>query len=253
MGLALLMALLYYIAFVVLVAGVATRIAQYARTPAPMKIPTTPAPTTRTGVVARMAGEVVLFRSLFRSNKWLWLFGWMFHLGLLLVLLRHLRYIVEPAPVWLVWLQPAGKYAAFAMVAGLVGLWLRRVLLERIRFISSPSDHLMLALIVAIGITGVLTTYVWNTDVVAMKAFLLGLIRFDLQPLPADPLIIGHLVLVALLMLVFPVSKLLHAPGIFFSPTRNQVDDPRERRHVNPWSPDPVVPDSVAAKQSADD
>jgi hypothetical protein len=33
-------------------------------------------------------------------------------------------------------------------------------------------------------------------------------------------------------MAVFPVSKLLHAPGVFFSPTRNQADDSRERRHV---------------------
>ena len=43
-----------------------------------------------------------------------------------------------------------------------------------------------------------------------------------------------HLALVALLMLIFPFSKLLHAPGVFFSPTRNQVDDPRERRHLAP-------------------
>jgi hypothetical protein len=37
-------------------------------------------------------------------------------------------------------------------------------------------------------------------------------------------------------MVVFPFSKLLHAPGLFFSPTRNQVDNPRERRHVAPWA-----------------
>jgi hypothetical protein len=33
-------------------------------------------------------------------------------------------------------------------------------------------------------------------------------------------------------MLVFPFSKLLHAPGVFFSPTRNQADNPREHRHA---------------------
>ena len=37
-------------------------------------------------------------------------------------------------------------------------------------------------------------------------------------------------------MLVFPVSKLLHAPGVFFSPSRNQVDDAREKRHLAPWA-----------------
>jgi hypothetical protein len=29
-------------------------------------------------------------------------------------------------------------------------------------------------------------------------------------------------------MIIFPISKLLHAPGLFFSPTRNQTDNPRE-------------------------
>jgi hypothetical protein len=33
-------------------------------------------------------------------------------------------------------------------------------------------------------------------------------------------------------MIVFPFSKLLHAPGVFFSPTRNQADNPREMRYA---------------------
>ncbi len=69
-----------------------------------------------------------------------------------------------------------------------------------------------------------------------MKAFFLGLMRFDWQPLPADPFLLVHITLVAMLMIVFPFSKLLHAPGVFFSPTRNQVDNPREVRHVAGWS-----------------
>ena len=69
-----------------------------------------------------------------------------------------------------------------------------------------------------------------------MKAFILGLIRFDWQPLPPDPMLLLHLALVVLLMLVFPFSKLLHVPGVFFSPTRNQVDDSRVRRHLAGWA-----------------
>ena len=57
---------------------------------------------------------------------------------------------------------------------------------------------------------------------------MLGLMRLEVLPLPADPILLVHLTLVAVLMMVFPFSKLLHAPGLFFSPTRNQVDDPRE-------------------------
>jgi nitrate reductase gamma subunit len=229
-------ALLFYTAFVVLVGGTAYRIYGYVRVPAPLKIPTTPAPISRSGVALRLAREVVLFESLFKAGLWLWLAGWLFHAGLALVLARHLRYFTEPVWGWVAFLQPFGVYAGFAMAAGLAGLWIRRMFVARVRFISTPSDHLMLALLLAIALSGLAMKYVAHTDVVAVKAFFLGLMYFDWQPLPSDPVLFVHLTLVALLMLVFPVSKLLHAPGIFFSPSRNQVDDPREHRHLAPWA-----------------
>lgn len=229
-------ALLFYVAAATLVGGVARKCWVYARTPQPLKIPIPPAPTTRRGVALRMLVEVTLFRQLFRSSKWTWLFGWMFHVALLLVLLRHLRYFTEPVWFWVEWVQPFGLYAAFALLAGLAGLWARRVFVDRVRYITSPSDHLMLALLAAIAASGLMMKYVAPTDIVALKAFFLGLMAFDWQPLPADPALLVHLALVALLMIVFPVSKLLHAPGVFFSPSLNQVDDAREQRHVAGWS-----------------
>ena len=229
-------ALLYYAAAAILVVGVLARCWRYARTPQPLKIPIPPAPTTRRGVALRMALEVTLFRSLFRSNKWIWLFGWMFHVALLAVLLRHLRYFTEPVWGWVALIQPAGLYAGFALLAGLAGLWARRFLVDRVRYISAPSDHLMLALLAAIAASGLAMKYLAHTDIVALKAFFLGLMAFVWQPLPADPLLLVHLALVAALMIVFPVSKLLHAPGVFFSPSLNQVDDARERRHAAGWS-----------------
>jgi len=229
-------ALLFYAAALVLALGLAYRIWTYARVPAPLKIPTTPAPTTRGGVAMRLAREVVLFESLFKANLWLWACGWLFHAGLLLVLLRHLRYFTEPVWGWVALLQPFGIYAGFALAAGLAGLWARRIFVARVRYISTPSDHLMLALLLAIAVSGLAMKYVAHTDIVAVKAFMLGLLYFDWQPLPADPVLYAHLALVAALMLVFPVSKLLHAPGLFFSPSRNQVDDSREHRHLAPWA-----------------
>ncbi len=218
------------------VGGLAFRVWDYARTPAPLKIPTTPAPVTRRGVALRLVREVVLFESLFRSNLWTWACGWLFHAGLALVLLRHLRYFQEPVWGWVALLQPLGIYAGFAMAAGLGGLWVRRLAVARVRFISTPSDHLMLGLLLAIATTGLAMKFIAHTDIVAVKAFFLGLVRFDWQPLPADGLLYAHLGLVALLLVIFPFSKLLHAPGLFFSPTRNQIDDSREHRHLAPWA-----------------
>jgi nitrate reductase gamma subunit len=229
-------ALMFYAATALLAGGLAWKIAGYARTPAPLKIPATPAPPDNRGVALRMAREVALFESLFKSSKWLWVLGWTFHAALALVVLRHLRYFTEPVWSVVALAQPFGLYAGFAMAAALAGLWARRILVERIRYISTLSDHLMLALLIAIGATGLAMKYVAHTDIVGVKAFTLGLLYFDWQPLPADPVLLAHLALVAALMAIFPVSKLLHAPGIFFSPTRNQADDSRERRHLSPWA-----------------
>ncbi len=229
-------AVLFYIATAIFVVGLAYKISLYSRTPAPLKIPTTPAPVTQSGVVLRMFREVAFFESLFKSNKWTWLFGWVFHMAMLLVVLRHLRYFTEPVWFWVNWIQPFGKYAGFAMLAGLLALWARRLMVERIRYISGPSDHLMLVLLIGIAASGLVMKYVVHTDIVSLKAFALGLIYFNWQPLPADPVLIIHLSLVLILMVIFPVSKLLHAPGVFFSPSRNQVDNSREKRHLAPWA-----------------
>ncbi len=229
-------ALLFYLAAAVLLLGVGYKIYQYARIPAPLKIPTTPAPTTRRGVALRMLREVTLFESLFRANKWIWLFGWIFHVALLLVVLRHLRYFLDPVWSWVVLIQPIGQYAGFALMLGLTGLLIRRIAVERIRYISSPSDYLMLVLLLSIGGSGLLMRFVLPTDIVQFKAFMLGVLSFNWQPMPSDPLLLLHLTLVIGLMLIFPYSKLLHAPGVFFSPSRNQVDNPRERRHVTRWA-----------------
>lgn len=230
-------AISFYLATVIFIGGLAYKITQYARTPAPLKIPTMPAPLTTGGVFLRLLGEVVLFQSLFRSHlKWTWLLAMVFHGALLVVLMRHLRYFIEPVWLWVVLLQPIGKYAGFAMILGLLGLLIRRLLVERVRYISNSSDYLILILLLIIGISGSMTTFVAHTDVVQLKAFMLGVIYFDWQPIPTDPSLLVHLTAVILLMIIFPFSKLLHAPGIFFSPTRNQVDNARTQRHLAPWA-----------------
>jgi nitrate reductase gamma subunit len=229
-------ALLFYAATAILVIGVGRKVWIFARTPQPLKIPTTPAPTTRAGVVWRLLKEVAVFESLFKSNKWIWLFGWMFHLCLFAELVWHLRYFTEPVWFFVPWLHWFTAFTGLGMAAGLAGLWARRVVVDRVRYVTSPSDHLMLALLLGIAGSGLTMKYLAHTDIVTLKAFFLGLLYLDWQPLPADLFLLIHLTLVAALMIVFPVSKLLHAPGVFFSPTRNQRDNPREHRWTAGWS-----------------
>lgn len=227
--------ILLYIAVLVLVIGVGYKVWRYARTPAPLKIPTTPAPTTRFGVVLRMLREVVFFESLFKASKWTWIFGWLFHAGLFLALLAHLRYFTEPVWWWVAILAPFSKYAGMAMLIGLAGLLGRRLLVDRVRYISAPSDFLMLGLLMLIALSGLGMRYFFPTDIIQVKTFALSWLAFDISSLPGSLVLFLHLLLVVVLLLIFPFSKLLHVPGLFFSPSRNQVDNPRERRHTAAW------------------
>lgn len=229
-------AIAFYIATIILVVGVANKIALYARTPSPLVIPTTPAPITQTGVVFRMAREVTIFESLFNSNKWTWVLGILFHYGMLVALFGHVRFVMDPVWSWIAMIQWVAKYGGLAMAAGLLGLFVRRVFVSRVRYISNPSDYLIIALLFMIAFSGIMMRYVAHTDIIAVKEFFRGVLTFNWSPLPTDIPILVHLALVIILMIIFPISKMIHAPGVFFSPTRNMVDNPREKRHVAPWA-----------------
>jgi hypothetical protein len=65
-GLSSVFNLLAYLAAAIFVLGFLNKVVQYFNTPSPLKIPTTPAPTTTMGVVLRLIPEVLFFRSLLR-------------------------------------------------------------------------------------------------------------------------------------------------------------------------------------------
>jgi nitrate reductase gamma subunit len=222
------------------------------------------APDNKLGVLGRMALEVLLFRSLFRNTsselqgkrlvygeeKLLWASGLVFHYSFLVVILRHTRFFVEPVPFFVPWLQavdgflqiglPVMYITTATLAVALLFLFARRVLMPQIRYISLPTDYFPLFLLLGIGTTGALMRHFFRVDIVAVKELALGLV--SLQPrLPevvpgALALFYGHLFLVSALLAYFPLSKLMHAGGIFLSPTRNLANDNRRRRHVNPWN-----------------
>ena len=221
-----------YIAVFIFIFGLGRKVMQYASTPAPLKIPTTPAPVTRPGVALRMLKEVVFFQSLFKASKFTWIFGWLFHAGLFFVLLCHLRLFTESVWWWVAILAPFSRIAGFVMVAGLIGLLCRRVFVDRVKAISAPSDYLMLVLMLLIAGSGLLMRIVAVTDLVYATEFARGLVQFEFSSFSGSVVIFLHLLLVAILLIIFPFSKLLHAPGVFFSPSRNQTDNSREQRYV---------------------
>ena len=110
----------------------------------------------------------------------------------------------------------------------------------------------MLALLIGIAGSGLLMKFVSHTDIIQVKIFFLGLMQFKVQEFPASPILMAHLGMVALLMIIFPVSKLMHAPGLFFAPSRTQVDNAREFRHVAKWARNlPPLPEGIPAEEES--
>jgi nitrate reductase gamma subunit len=218
------------------------------------------------GVVIRMALEVLCFRSLFRntktdvrggkvihaSNYWLWAFGIAFHYSFLIILLRHFRFFSEPIPFWVIGLQNLDgflqigtplMYLTSVLLVGAVGLlFLRRILSPQLRYISLVNDYFPLFMILGIGITGILLRHFVKTDLVGVKDIAMGLITFSpiAPPDSVHYLFYIHFFLVTVLFAYFPWSKLMHAAGVFMSPTRNLANNNRAVRHINPWNPKKV-------------
>lgn len=217
------------------------------------------------GVIARMALEVLTFRSLFRNlktqltegpklvygeAKWLWLAGLAFHWSFLIIVLRHLRFFIVkiPLPIQMIegldsFLQigaPLLYISDAVILLAVTYLFLRRVFIPQVSYISLPADYFPLFLILGIATSGILMRYFFKVNVTGVKMLAMGLVSFNhaspeiMEGL--DVIFYIHLFLISTLLAYFPFSKLMHMGGVFLSPTRNMVNNSRMKRHVNPWN-----------------
>mmetsp|Transcript_3556 Transcript_3556/g.2139 ORF Transcript_3556/g.2139 Transcript_3556/m.2139 type:complete len:333 (+) Transcript_3556:631-1629(+) len=267
------------LALVIFIVGVIRRVLGWAKTPVPFCIPTTCGqqkslpwikqatidnPSKTWKVVCRMVLEILCFRSLFRNTKmelressrisyewekWLWMAALAFHYSFLTVLIRHIRFFLEPVPSCLKFLEnldgflqigiPCIMISAVVLLVAVFYLFLRRVFIPQVRYISLASDFFPLFLIMGIAITGILMRHVVRVDVVGIKELAMGLVTLHpVIPENIGSLFYTHLFFVSTLVAYFPFSKLMHMGGIFMSPTRNLPGNTREVRHINPWNPD---------------
>jgi nitrate reductase gamma subunit len=228
---------LVYFATFAFVAGLLWRLYGYLRTPMPLPHALTPAPTTEGGSVVRVLADVTLFPNLFKADKLLWSGAWIFHIALAAVLFRHLRYFTFPVPGIVLYMETVALFFGSLFGAAALFLFWRRLGLPRTLYISNIPDYFVLALLGLVAGTGLMVSYWLHVYIVDVKGFILGLMTFHPVEVPHHPLFLLHLFFVLTLMIYFPFSKLLHAGGVFFSPSRHQPFDVqvRGKRHVNPF------------------
>ena len=228
-------------------------------------------PSSTFGVIVRMFLEIVCFRSLFRNTRmklaggtkmthqlelFLWVGALAFHYAFFTVVVRHLRFFTEPVPLFVTLLEQVDGFMRVEVLydvvqAGLPGvymsglvllaaafyLFLRRVFIPHVRYISLANDFFPLFLIMGIALSGIFMRYFTKVDIVAIKELTMGLVTFrPTIPEGVSGLFFAHMFLVSILLAYFPFSKLMHLGGIFLSPTRNMTANTRQVRHVNPWN-----------------
>ncbi|MBI5675542.1 MAG: sulfate reduction electron transfer complex DsrMKJOP subunit DsrM [Nitrospirae bacterium] len=265
-----------YAAIATFLIGVGFRVYKWGRSPVPFRIPTTCGqqkslpwikhsrfenPDSTFDVVVRMALEVFLFRTLFRnlkaetregrvaygSDKWLWLAGLALHVTFFVVLLRHLRFFMEPVPFFVNLTDSLDGFmqvgtphlliTGVVLLLAAVYLFFRRISIPQVRYISLPADYFPLFLIMSIAISGILMRYFTKVDLVRIKALTMGLVTIG--PVETDgigAIFFVHIFLISILLAYFPFSKLMHMGGVFLSPTRNMANNSRIKRHINPWN-----------------
>lgn len=265
-----------YVAVLTFIIGVVYRVVKWGKSPVPFAISTTCGqqkslpwikqnkldnPSSNTGVIGRMALEIILFRSLFRntnselrddrlaygSSKWLWVAAIAFHWSFWIVLLRHIRFFANPAPAFLGLLESLDGFLQIGtprlfltgviLLLAAAYLLLRRFYIPRVRYISLASDYFPLFLIMAIAAVGILMRYFLRVDITSVKDLAMGLVSLSpTVPAGISAIFYIHIFLVSVLFAYIPFSKLVHMGGVFLSPTRNLANNSRMIRHINPWN-----------------
>ncbi len=214
-----------YLAVAVLIGGLIYQIRRwFQRPPVTAHLSLYPRPESRLGRVADALVDMFTLRSIFRVNRLLWAGGFIMHLGLLLLILGHIRTVTDFYFLWdlLGWGERethtfsaiAGLGAGLLFFIPLIYLFLRRWG-GPVKTLSTPEDYFALVLLSGIAITGLHMRFVLEVDQQAIREFMQGLYTFNWRPVPesAGLSFLWHFALVQLLMVYFPFGKLLHTVG----------------------------------------
>jgi nitrate reductase gamma subunit len=213
-----------YLAFVVFVAGMIYRFAIWKKTPQPGKMTLFPAgDSTSKGVLA----ETFFFPSLFKGDRVLWLFSWVFHATLALVFIGHVRVFTGLIDRMLMSMgmsaegidtmsSTLGGAAGIILLATGLLLLVRRFAQRRVREISNFSDFFALLLLIAIIFTGDLMRFGAHFELEQTRTWAGSLITFS-PVVVSNGMFQLHALLAMALITYIPYSKIMHFGGIFFT------------------------------------
>ncbi len=174
----------------------------------------------RVKACALTAIDVILFGRLLKVNPPLWFGEWVFHASFLLVLLRHLRFFLDPVPSWVWWMQTPGLLAGYVLPFSLAYILIIRLLTKREKY-AAPANVFLLGLVLVISSVGVVMHAWFKPNLVDVKLFVLGILCFKPAAVPEGLLFVVHFCMVMLLIPFLP-THLFTAPFVMMEARKRE-------------------------------
>ncbi len=204
-------AVLPYVAAGLFLISIAIRIYKWASPKHPLKWSLYPIPDGRTAQLAFMLKEILSFRAVFHNNKKLWAGSWLFHIGMVLIVLWFITFVL-------------GLQIGIALRAGIVLITVMplyilsvRLINKGLRAISSPLEYFNLLIFIAIGVSSIALLLFDKPDSQLVREYFIGLLSFHSVVLPGSPLFLCILALSEFFLIYFPNSRMLHMISKYFT------------------------------------
>jgi len=182
--------------------------------------------TSRFGEVRAVLQEVILLKGVWKHNRQLWLWSWLFHAGLYLLILETVMVLsyayaehagaagvcrtLQPPLALVSWL------GVLSGTAGSLGLLIRRTAGPKLRPFTSLWAYLNLLVILLMFGTGLLSLLVNPTAVNEMILLAGGLLAFHAAP-SLQGVMAAQVLLLALFLAYFPFTHMTHMYMKYFT------------------------------------
>jgi nitrate reductase gamma subunit len=154
------------------------------------------------------------------ANPALWIGEWTFHASFLLVVLRHLRFFLDPVPQWVWWLQTPGLVGGYILPFALAYILGIRLLTKHEKY-AAPANLFLITLVLLISSLGVIMHAWFKPNLVDVKLFALGILSLHPAAAPASLLFVLHVAL-ALVLVPFLPTHIFTAPLVMMEARKRE-------------------------------
>lgn len=209
-----------------------------------------PRETSASSELIDMLKEMLFIKKLFDNQRPFWWISYALHLGIYVMMAWTLVLVasaitefaggtVSPAAsawgVLLYYVTPLLGWVGFLLVViGSGSLFLRRMADSTLKRYTTTQEYFNLLLLFVVAITGLA---LWGSDASLSSARLAMENVLSLAPLAASPLLIVHILLLGIMFVYIPLSKMSHYVGKYFT------------FHKVLWENEPNLPGSKIEEQ----